>query len=89
MTGRARVGWERGAAVPTAGGGAGVSLETCGATRFRGITLSVTALTAATVVSAVDGIVEYATTQDRDSGTFVHLVYFVQDTDGIWKILGM
>jgi hypothetical protein len=42
-----------------------------------------------TLVSAVGGIVEYTTTQDRDGGTFVHLVYFVQDTDGIWKILGM
>ncbi|MFI5387056.1 MAG: PKD domain-containing protein, partial [Fimbriimonadales bacterium] len=42
-----------------------------------------------TLISVVGGIVEYATTQDRDGGTFVHLVSFVQDTDGVWKILGM
>jgi parallel beta-helix repeat protein len=40
-------------------------------------------------VSFSGGIAEYATTQDRDGGTFVHFVYFMQDGDGVWKIVAM
>jgi sugar lactone lactonase YvrE len=37
-----------------------------------------------------DGVLaEYATTLDRDGGTFVHLVYFMRDHDGVWKIVAM
>ena len=37
-----------------------------------------------------DGVIAaYATTQDRDGGTFVHFVYFVLDLDGVWKIVAM
>jgi len=35
------------------------------------------------------GIGECVTTQDRDGGTFVHFIYFMQDQDGIWKIVAM
>ncbi|HKB25494.1 MAG TPA: hypothetical protein VKG64_10610 [Methylomirabilota bacterium] len=37
-----------------------------------------------------DGVIAaYATTQDRDGGTFVHFLYFMQDLDGVWKIVAM
>jgi len=37
-----------------------------------------------------DGVIAaYATTQDRDGGTFVHFVYFMPDMDGVWKIVAM
>jgi hypothetical protein len=37
-----------------------------------------------------DGVLaEYATTLDRDGGTFVHFVYFMRDHDGVWKIVAM
>jgi hypothetical protein len=34
-------------------------------------------------------LAEYATTLDRDGGTFVHFVYFMRDHDGLWKIVAM
>jgi sugar lactone lactonase YvrE len=37
-------------------------------------------------VSLSNDIAEFATTQDRDGSTFVHLVYFLRDIDGIWKL---
>ena len=45
------------------------------------------ALRGIVLVSFTGGIAEYATTQDRDGGTFVHFVYFMQDGDGLWKIV--
>jgi hypothetical protein len=36
-----------------------------------------------------ESIMEYATTRDRDGQTFVHFVYFMQDEDGVWKIVTM
>jgi hypothetical protein len=37
-----------------------------------------------------DGVIAaYATTLDRDGGTFVHFIYFMRDLDGVWKIVAM
>lgn len=42
------------------------------------------------VLVSNDGtLAEYATTLDRDGGTFVHFVYFMRDHDGLWKIVAM
>ncbi|HXG05459.1 MAG TPA: hypothetical protein VNO23_18855, partial [Candidatus Binatia bacterium] len=42
------------------------------------------------VLVSNDGtLAEYATTLDRDGGTYVHLVYFMRDHDGVWKIVAM
>jgi sugar lactone lactonase YvrE len=42
-----------------------------------------------TPLSFDGGIAEYVTTRDHDGTTFVHFIYFLQDVDGLWKIVAM
>ena len=31
----------------------------------------------------------YVTTRDHDGTTLIHFIYFLQDVDGLWKIVAM
>ena len=41
------------------------------------------------LVSAEAGVAELATTRMEDGITRLYLIYFVQDADGLWRILSM
>jgi hypothetical protein len=42
-----------------------------------------------TLVSASGGIAEFVTARTQQSTAFVYFVYFMQDTNGVWKIVAM
>ena len=42
-----------------------------------------------TPLSFDGGIAEYVTTGNHDGTTFIHFIYFLQDVDGLWKIVAM
>jgi hypothetical protein len=42
-----------------------------------------------TFVSAVGGIVEFVTTRTQHGTSFAYFIYFMQDSNGLWKIVSM